>query len=118
MEEIKSETEHLQSTIDVIETGIEKESTTGATPKINSWIKTLQEYKGFTTIVHDLEKLKEAIAAKDSKHIYTLLEKLGNETIAKSEKAEGKDSALIKKLGKSLLNVSKLAKKLAGAEAK
>ena len=117
MEDFKSETDHLQSTIETIESGIEKESMTGASPKITSWIKTLQGHRGFTPIVHDLEKLKEAIAGKDSNKVYTLLEKLGNETIAAAEKAEGKDTTLVKKLGKTLLNVSKLAKKVAGEAA-
>ena len=105
MQDFKDESEHLQSTIDVIENGIEKESTTGALPKITSWIKTLEGHRGFTPIVHDLEKLKDAIGAKDSSKIFSLLEKLGNETIAAADKAEGKDTDLIKTLGKSLMTI-------------
>lgn len=118
MAENKTEAEHLEKTIDALETSIEKESATGSSTGITSWIKTLTEKKGYQTIVHDLEKLKEAVADKDGKKIYTLLEKLGNETVTAAEKAEGKESASIKKLGKTLLKGSKLVKKLAGEEAK
>lgn len=118
MTENKTELEHLEKTIDALETSIEKESETGLSTGINSWIKTLNEKKGFQTIAHDLEKLKDAVAAKEGKKIYTLLEKLGDETVTAAEKAEGKESASIKKLGKTLLKGSKLVKKLVGEEAK
>lgn len=112
----QSESAHLEKTIDALENSVEKESATGSSTSITSWIKTLTEKKGFQTIVHDLEKLKEAIADKDGKKIYTLLEKLGEETVAAAEKAEGKESASIKKLGKTLIKGSKLVKKLVGEE--
>lgn len=116
MSETKSEAEHLEKTIDALENSIEKETATGSSASITSWIKTLNEQTGFKTIAHDLEKLKEAIADKDGKKIYTLLEKLGDETVKAAEKAEGKENASIKKLGKSLLKGAKLVKKLAGEE--
>ncbi|UKT63949.1 hypothetical protein [Pedobacter mucosus] len=112
----KSEQEHLDETIEVLETSIEKESKTGASPKINSWIKTLNEKEGFKTIVNDLEKLKEAIADKDGKKIYTLLEKLGEATVSKAEKAKTGESASIKKLGQALIKGSAFVKKLVGEE--
>ena len=68
--------------------------------------------------MNDLEKWKNAIADKDGKKIATLLEKLGDETVKAADKAEGKESASIKKLGKTLLKGSKLVTKLSGEEAK
>ncbi len=117
MAEAKSEAEHIEKTIDALESSIEKETATGSSSSITSWIKTLNEHTGFKTIAHDLEKLKEAIADKDGKKIYTLLEKLGDETTKAAEKAEGKENTAIKKLGKSLLKGAKLVKKLVGEEA-
>lgn len=113
----KTEKEHLEKTIEAVEHSIENESGTGSTTHINSWIKTLNEHKGYKTIVHDLEKLKEAIGGKDGKKVYTLLEKLGEETVAAAEKAEGTEAATVKKLGKALLKGAKLVKKLVGEEA-
>lgn len=108
-----SELEHVEKTIELVDTAIEKESKTGAAPSITSWIKILKDRRGFAPILHDLEKLKDAMADKDSKKICSLLEKLGNATVEAAEKAENtKDSASIKKLGKGLLKVSKLAGKL------
>lgn len=118
MSEVHAEAEHLEKTLAALENSIEKESATGSSTSITSWIKTLTDHKGFQTIVHDLEKLKAAIADKDGKKIYTLLEKLGEETVKAAEKAEGKESASIKKLGKTLLSGAKLVKKLAGEEVK
>lgn len=117
MSEQKSEAEHIDKTIEALENSIEKETATGSSTSITSWIKTLNEHTGFKTIAHDLEKLKEAIADKDGKKIYTLLEKLGEETTKAADKAEGKESASIKKLGKSLIKGAKLVKKLVGEEA-
>ncbi len=118
MAETHTEAEHIEKTIGALENSIEKETATGSSTGITSWIKTLTEHKGFQTIVHDLEKLKEAVADKDGKKIYTLLEKLGDETVKAADKAEGKESASIKNLGKSLLKGAKLVKKLTGEEAK
>jgi hypothetical protein len=113
MSEQPSELEHVEKTITLIETGMENESKTGAAPNITGWIKILKDRRGFAPILHDLEKLKEAMSAKDSKKICSLLEKLGNATVEAAEKAENtKDSASIKKLGKGLLKISKLAGKL------
>jgi hypothetical protein len=103
----KSEKEHLENTIEVLENSIEKESKTGASPKITSWIKTLNGMDGFKTIVSDLEKLQTAIADKDGNKVATLMEKLGEATVAKAEKSDDKDSASIKKLGKGLIKVAK-----------
>ncbi len=116
MSEIKSELEHVEKTVDALENSIEKESQTGSTASINSWIKTLSDRPGYKTIANDLEKLKEAIADKDGKKVYTLLEKLGDATVKAAEKAEGKESAAIKKLGKTLLKGSKFIEKLVGKE--
>ncbi|WP_342644771.1 hypothetical protein [Mucilaginibacter sp. CSA2-8R] len=116
MAEEKSELEHVEKTTEALENSIEKESQTGSTTSINSWIKTLEGKRGYAPIVHNLEKLKEAIADKDGKKVYTLLEKLGEETVAAAEKAEGKDGAAVKKLGQTLLKGAKLVKKLVGEE--
>jgi len=116
MSETNSEEQHIEKTIDALENSIEKESQTGSTASINSWIKTLTDRPGYKTIAHDLEKLKEAIADKDGKKVYTLLEKLGNETVKAAEKAEGKENAAIKKLGKTLLKGSKFIEKLVGKD--
>jgi len=119
MNDQQSELEHVEKTIELVETGIEKESKTGAAPNITSWIKLLKDRRGFAPILHDLEKLKEAMADKDNKKICSLLEKLGNATVEAAEKAENtKDSASIKKLGKGLLKVSKLAGKLTTEKSK
>ena len=117
MAEQKSEAEHIEKTIDALENSIEKETATGSSTNITSWIKTLSDKPGYKTIAHDLEKLKEAIADKDGKKISTLLEKLGNETVKAAEKAEGKENASIKKLGQSLLKGAKLVQKLSGEAA-
>ncbi len=114
MSEKESEVQHLDKTIEALENSIEKESATGSSTAITSWIKTLSDQKGFKTIVTDLEKLKEAIADKDGKEICKLLEKLGNETVKAAEKAEGGESTKIKKLGNTLLSGSKMLKKLVG----
>jgi len=118
MAENKSEAEHLEKTIDALENSIEKESATGSTTSITSWIKTLSEHRGYMPIVHNLEKLKEAVADKDGKKIYTLLEKLGDATVEAAEKAEGKENAAIKKLGKTLLKGSAFVKKLVDKDEK
>ncbi|WP_294244292.1 hypothetical protein [uncultured Chryseobacterium sp.] len=119
MSEQHAEIEHIEKTIELVETGIENESKTGASPNINSWIKILKDRRGFAPILHDLEKLKDAMADKDSKKICSLLEKLGNATVEAADKAENtKDSASIKKLGKGLLKISKLAEKLTTEKAK
>lgn len=119
MNDQQSELEHVEKTIGLVETGIEKESKTGAAPNITSWIKLLKDRRGFAPILHDLEKLKEAMADKDNKKICSLLEKLGNATVEAAEKAENtKDSASIKKLGKGLLKVSKLTGKLTTEKSK
>ena len=118
MSEAKSEEQHLEKTIEALENSIEKESQTGSTASINSWIKTLIDRPGYKTIAHDLEKLKEAIADKDGKKVYTLLEKLGNETVKAAEKAEGGENKAITKLGKTLLKGSKLVEKLVGKDEK
>ncbi len=119
MSDQHAEIEHVEKTIELVETAIEKESKTGASPNINSWIKILKDRRGFTPILHDLEKLKDAMADNDSKNICSLLEKLGNATVEAAYRAENtKDTASIKKLGKGLLKISKLAEKLTTEKAK
>ncbi|QJD95484.1 hypothetical protein HH214_06145 [Mucilaginibacter robiniae] len=118
MAEEKTEAEHLEKTIDAIEHSIENESATGSTTQISTWIKTLSGRRGFAPIVHDLEKLKEAVDHKDGHKIYTLLEKLGEATVEAAEKAEGKEAAAVKKLGKALQKGAKLVKKLVGEPSK
>jgi hypothetical protein len=61
MSETKSEEQHLEKTIDALENSIEKESQTGSTASINSWIKTLTDRPGYKTIAHDLEKLQKGL---------------------------------------------------------
>ncbi|WPO84131.1 hypothetical protein SD427_07290 [Chryseobacterium sp. JJR-5R] len=119
MSDQQSELEHVEKTIELVETGIEKESKTGAAPNITSWIKILEGRRGYAPILHDLEKLKDAMSEKDNKKICSLLEKLGNATVEAAEKAENeKDSASVKKLGKGLLKISKLVEKLTGEKNK
>ena len=118
MLEIKSEVENVEKTIDALEHSIEKETATGSSSYIASWIKTLHEHKEFKAIADDLEKLKDAVADKDGKMIYTLLQKLGDATVEAAEKAEGKEGESIKKLGKALLKGSKFVEKLVGKEHK
>lgn len=119
MSEQQSELEHVEKTIELVETGIEKESKTGAAPNITSWIKLLEGRRGYAPILHDLEKLKDAMSEKDNKKISSLLGKLGNATVEAAEKAENeKDSASVKKLGKSLLKISKLVEKLTGEKSR
>ena len=96
MSENTAQAEHLQKTVDALEHSIEKESATGSTTGITSWIKTLSDQKGFQTLVHDLEHLKEAIGGKDGEKVYTLLEKIGHETVKAAEKAEGKSEEVKK----------------------
>ena len=116
MAEEKSELEHVEKTTEALENSIEKESQTGSVAGISGWIKTLEGKRGFAPIVHNLEKLKEAIADKDGKKVYTLLEKLGEETVAAAEKAEGTEAKAVKKLGQTLLKGAKLVKKLVGED--
>lgn len=68
---------------------MEKGSTAGVATSINSWIKTLESHKELKTIASDLEKLKEAISAKDGKKIADLMTALGSETTKAAESAKG-----------------------------
>ena len=103
---------HIDSTIETLETHVEKESTTGVTSTINSWIKTLSEHKELKGIATDLEKLQDALAKKDGKSITSLLTKLGDETTKAGENAEEGDAKKIKMLGKALTTAAKAIGKM------
>lgn len=98
---------HLDATIKVIEEHVEKGSTTGVSVTITAWIKVLESHHGLKGIAADLEKLKEAISAKDGKKAVELMTKLGEATTGAAEGAEGEEAIKIKKLGKTLMAASK-----------
>jgi hypothetical protein len=102
----------IDSTIKSIEDHVEKGSTTGASTSINSWIKTLEGYPQLESIGADLEKLKEAISAKNGKKIVDIITKLGSETTEAAESAEGAEATKIKHLGKALTTAAKAIGKL------
>jgi hypothetical protein len=104
---------HLDSTIEAIDEHVKKESPTGVTSSISSWIKTLGSHEEFKDIASDLEDLKTALSDKDGQKIAELLAKLGEATTAAAEKAEGKEGSKVKKLGKALTMASKAVAKLA-----
>lgn len=104
---------HIDSTIETIEEHVKKESLTGIPTSIGSWIKTLNEHKELTGIAGNLEKLKEAIAAKDGKKIVTLMTTLGEETTKAAENAEGNQAKSIHQLGKVLSTAAKAISKFA-----
>jgi len=103
---------HIDSTIKTIEDHVEKGSTAGVATSINSWIKTLESHKELKTIASDLEKLKEAISAKDGKKIADLMTALGSETTKAAESAKGGEATKIKHLGKALSTAAKAIAKL------
>jgi hypothetical protein len=108
----KSQTEHLDSTIEILEEHVKKESTTGVSATITAWIKTLQSHNELKPIAGDLEKLKEAISAKDGKKIVDLLTALGKETTKAAEQAEEPEAKKIGQLGKALSAAAKGVSKL------
>lgn len=104
---------HLDSTIELIDEHVKKESTANVSTSINSWIKTLSEYDDLKDIAGDLEKLKEAIAQKDGKQIVNLMTSLGKATTAAAEQAEGDEGKKIKMLGMGLSTAAKAISKIA-----
>ena len=108
-------TEHstqIDSTIKAIEDHVEKGTTTGVSASISAWIKKLESQKELKNIAADLEKLKEAISAKEGKKIVELMTKLGSETTKAAESAEGAEGTKIKNLGKALTTAAKAIGKL------
>ena len=106
---------HIDSTIEALETHVEKKSATGVTSAISTWIKTLGSHEEFKDIATDLEDLKTALSDKDGEKISELLAKLGEATTDAAEKAEGKEGTKVKKLGKALTMASKAVAKLSKA---
>jgi hypothetical protein len=108
----KSQSQHLDSTIESLEKEVDNETTRGAQTSITSWIKTLSEHEELKGIADDLQSLKEAISAGEGKKIVELMTKLGKETTAAAGKAEGAEADKIKKLGSVLTASAKAIGKL------
>ena len=102
----------IDSTIEKIESHVEKGTPTGVKTVISGWLKKLEEHEEFSAIKKDLEKLQDALEAKDGKKIIPLLTSLGEATTAASEKAEAKDGTKIKALGKALTAAGKALTKM------
>lgn len=102
----------IDSTIEKIESHVEKGTPAGVKTVINGWVKKLSEHKELSGIAKDLEKLQDALEAKDSKNIVALLTSLGEDTTAAAEKAEGKEGTKFKALGKALSAGAKALGKL------
>lgn len=109
----KSQSQHLDSTIESLQKEVDGETTRGAQTSISGWIKTLSEHKELKGIADDLQSLKEAITAGEGKKIVELMTKLGKETTAAAEKAEGGEGDKIKKLGSVLTASAKAIGKIA-----
>lgn len=105
-------TAHFDTTVEMLEEHVKKESITGVSTSISSWIKTLSSHKEFKGIAADLEDLKEAVSKKDGKKIVDLMTKLGSETTKAAEGAEDGQSQKIKTLGKALTTAAKGISKL------
>lgn len=103
---------HLDATAEMIDKHSKDASTTGISNSISSWIKTLENYDGLQDIASNLEKLKAAISAKDTKEIVALMTGLGEATTKAADQADANDSKHIKNVGKSLTAGAKLIKKL------
>ena len=104
--------DELKNSEDTVNSGVEGKSTTGVSKNIDKWIKTLEGKEGFKTISGNLEKLKEALKAKDGEEICSLMEKLGEATVKKSELDGVENGKNIKSLGKALISGAKTLKKL------
>ena len=109
----KSQSQHLDSTIESLQKEVDSESTRGAQTSISSWIKTLSEHEELKGIADDLQSLKEALTALDGKKIVSLMTKLGKDTTAAAEKAEGAEGEKVKKLGSLLTSSAKAISKIA-----
>ena len=103
---------HFDTTVEILEEHVKKESTTGISTSISSWIKTLSEHKEFKGIASDLEDLKEAVSKKEGKKIVELMTKLGSDTTKAAEQAEDGQSQKVKALGKALTTAAKGISKL------
>ena len=103
----KSYGTQIDSTVETIETHVEKKSGTGLSTTINKWIDTLEDHKELKTVASNLKKLKEAIDDKDTKKAVTLMETLGEQTTKAASEAEGSEATKIKQLGKALTTASK-----------
>ena len=108
----KTQSQHLDATIESLEKEVDNETTRGAQTSINGWIKTLGEHEELKDIAEDLKSLKEAITSGDGKEIVKLMTKLGKETTAAAAKAEGGDADKVKKLGSVLTASAKAIGKL------
>lgn len=106
-----SQATHMDATIELIDADVKKESLTGATGAINKWITVLDKHKELKAISGKLEKLKDAIANKDSKKIVDLMTSAGEETIKAAEMAEDDETKKIKMLGKCLVSAAKAISK-------
>ena len=104
---------HIESSIDILEEHVKTASLTGVSVAINTWIKTLSEYKELKGISSDLEKLKEAISEKNGETIVKLMTKLGEDTTKAAENAEEGESQKFKMLGKALTTAAKAISKIA-----
>jgi hypothetical protein len=103
----------IDSTIASVEELVKKESVSGASGAITKWIEALSSHKELKGIAGNLEKLKEAISAKNGKKIVELMTTLGEETTKASMHAEGDESQKIKNLGKTLSTAAKAISKFA-----
>ena len=108
-----SHSKQLDATIERVDEHVKKESLTGISVSISSWIDTLSEYKELKGIASDLEKLKDAISEKDGASIVKLMTKLGEDTTKAAEGAEDGESQKIKMLGKTLTTAAKAISKFA-----
>jgi predicted nucleotidyltransferase len=103
----KSYKEQLETTVETINTHVEKKSGTGLTTTINKWIDVLEDHKDLKTIASNLKKLKTAIDDKNVEKAVTLMATLGEQVTDAAEMAEGTEATSIKKLGKALTTGSK-----------
>ncbi len=102
----------IDSTIEKIESHVEKGTPTGVKTVISSWIKKVSDVEELSGIGDELEKLQDALEAKDGKKIISLLTSLGENTTAAAEKAEVKEGTKIKALGKALTTAAKALSKI------
>ncbi len=109
---MKSQSEHLDSTIESLEKEVDSETTRGAQTSISGWLKVISEHNDLKGIADDLKSLKEAITAADGKKIAGLMTKLGKETTAAANHAEGGEADKIRKLGSVLTASAKAIMKM------
>lgn len=109
----KSEVKHIESTIEILDEHVKKESLTGVSNSISAWIKTLVGHDELKDIANDLEDLKSAISEKDGKKIVSMMTKLGIATTKAADTAEDDEASKIKMLGKALTSAAKAISKFA-----